>query len=274
MRRQARCDVEGEARRDSLSLLQHGEYRSQTMQRLLREVQQQQQEQEQNYTHCPSISTKCSCSSHCKAQQMTVSRCWAEDDDVPLNSSKLEDLVEAAFQGCEHARKLAPADRRHLAVGAALLCHRNGDIFVGHNLLASKQEKEEEEEDAGEIISAGRAVLLKAVSEGHSQFEALVLAAAGSSNKKDRVASVSSFPLPNAVDRRYLREYGDFPVFLVNTLLEVQATSTQELFPLLLSPSPCSPKQGPGLTISPPRPKKQTASSTPYSCPSSRSTPR
>jgi hypothetical protein len=47
------------------------------------------------------------------------------------------------------------------------------------------------------------------------------------------VASDTSeeFPVPDGGTREYLREFGIFPVFLVNRNLDIKATSTAELYP-------------------------------------------
>jgi cytidine deaminase len=121
----------------------------------------------------------------------------------------LEELVEAAFRACDvgHAQ-----GQQHVR-GAAVLT-RGGRVYAGCNVESASSTELS--------VSAERTTLLKAVSEGESQFRALVLVS----------DTAAAFPSPEGGSRQFLAEFGDFAVYLVNRDLLVKACTTYELFPM------------------------------------------
>ena len=107
--------------------------------------------------------------------------------------TRLEELIDAAVV----ARDAAPAARESgLRTGAAVLT-RAGKIFSGCAV--------ESVSSRGLSVSAERTVILNAVSHGHRQFDAILLAS-------DHPLGC---PLPPGEGRQFLSEWGDFPVYLL-----------------------------------------------------------
>lgn len=79
----------------------------------------------------------------------------------------------------------------------------------------------ESKSDPSLNVTALRTTILKAVSDGETKFQGLVLS-----------SQTEEFPIPDGTGRQFLSEYGDFPVFCVNMDLEVKRFTTFQLFPM------------------------------------------
>jgi cytidine deaminase len=122
----------------------------------------------------------------------------------------LEELIDAALGVCENSRA---AGQKHHSRGAALLT-KDGRVYTGCDVYMP--------DTIGAVgISAERAAVLAAVADGASNFDCIVV---GSDTMK-------AHPSPDGLSREFLRTFGIFPVILVNCDMDVQHTSTQELFP-------------------------------------------
>lgn len=139
--------------------------------------------------------------------------------------SVLEELIEAAFSASDKA--VAACSR--INTGASLLVSGTtssmgkfsaGTEQNGRRIFAAFGV--ESISDANLSVSAERACLLKAVSEGYVNFEGMAIANAFG----------DTFPVPDGPARQLLSEYGDFPLFLVNRHMRCKKTSTYTLFPL------------------------------------------
>merc|ERR1711988_1192229 len=75
---------------------------------------------------------------------------------------------------------------------------------------------------SNESISAERAALTSALTDGVSTFECMVIAS----------DTTAGFPFPDGRAREFMSGFGDFPVVLVNSRLETRHTTTQELYPM------------------------------------------
>jgi len=117
----------------------------------------------------------------------------------------LEELVDAAFRASDRA----VAAGARVAHGAALLAApvakinasaRDGDSSDGRTVFAASAV--ESSSDPALSVSAERACVLKAVSEGRVEVEALVIASAHG----------DAFPVPDGSGRQFLAEYGELSV--------------------------------------------------------------
>jgi cytidine deaminase len=118
----------------------------------------------------------------------------------------LEELIDGALRSAANATGST-------RVGAALLTE-TGKMFAGCNVESAA--------DRALSVPAERTCVLKAASEGETDFVGLVIAQDQSEH----------FPLPDGSARQFLSEYGDFPVFSVNADMQVKRFTTYELFPL------------------------------------------
>jgi cytidine deaminase len=112
----------------------------------------------------------------------------------------LEELIDVALGACEKSRN---AGQRHHARGAALL-GPSGKVYTGCDVYVS-------ENDANSV-TAERVAVLTAVSDGVKKFEALVIAS----------DTMQTFPVPHGNSREFLRTFGNYPVILVNSNMEMQ----------------------------------------------------
>jgi len=128
-----------------------------------------------------------------------------------MDAELKKQLVEAALQARGHA--YAPYSR--YAVGAALLTS-DGEIYTGANV-------ENAVYPLG--LCAERVAVFKAVSEGHRDFQAIVVATENGGS-------------PCGACRQVLAEFGlDLTVFVVNTQgTTVLETSLRELLPASFGP--------------------------------------
>lgn len=116
-------------------------------------------------------------------------------------------LIAAAIE----ARQNAYAPYSNYQVGAALL-GKSGQIYTGCNV---------ENASYGGTICAERTAVVKAISEGEQQFEALVVAVAG--------PEISS---PCGICRQFLAEFGlDLKLILVNLEGKKVETKLEQLLP-------------------------------------------
>ena len=117
-------------------------------------------------------------------------------------------LVAAARQ----AREFAVAPFSHFKVGAALLA-RDGTVFTGCNV---------ENASYGLTMCAERVALLKALSEGHRDFQRIVV-----------VADTASPTPPCGPCRQLMWEYcGDIPVIMANLISVTATLQMRDLLPL------------------------------------------
>lgn len=116
-----------------------------------------------------------------------------------------EKLVEQAVQ----ARANAYAPYSNFSVGAALLT-KSGKIYTGCNI---------ENAAFGAGICAERVAVSAAISQGERNFTALAVAAG------DTPVS------PCGICRQFLREFGDFPVFMASAQGEYTVTTVEALLP-------------------------------------------
>lgn len=125
----------------------------------------------------------------------------------------LEELIDIAIRECENSSERR--DKGSSLRGAAVLS-ANGTVYTGCDIFIN---------DNDQIgISAEKSAMLSAVADNITKFQCLVIAS----------YSCVEFPTPNGQTREFLRSFGIFPVVLVNSSLECQHTSSQELFPMSL----------------------------------------
>lgn len=102
------------------------------------------------------------------------------------------ELLELAVQ----AKEKAHAPYSHFCVGAALLT-KQGKVYTGCNIECSSY---------GISLCAERTALVKAVSEGETEFEAI--AVVGGKDKE------LTYTTPCGACRQFLSDFGDFRVIL------------------------------------------------------------
>lgn len=115
-------------------------------------------------------------------------------------------LIEEAFT----ARNNAYAPYSNYLVGAVVL-GKNQALYSGCNV---------ENKSFGLTICAERVAVSKAISDGVSEFLALVIVAEGKSPVT-----------PCGACRQVMAEFGDFPVLCLNTERDQLLTSVSELLP-------------------------------------------
>jgi cytidine deaminase len=127
-----------------------------------------------------------------------------------LNEEIAQDLVRRAIA----ARRLAYVPYSSFPVGAALLT-RSGKIYAGCNV---------ENASYGLTVCAERVAILKAVSEGETEFEALAVA-----------TNIGGSPC--GACRQVMAEFSpDMPVLIADLSGQATATSVAELLPLAFTP--------------------------------------
>jgi cytidine deaminase len=127
-----------------------------------------------------------------------------------LNEEIAQDLVRRAIA----ARRLAYVPYSSFPVGAALLT-RSGKIYAGCNV---------ENASYGLTVCAERVAILKAVSEGETEFEALAVA-----------TNIGGSPC--GACRQVMAEFApDMPVLIADLSGQATATSVAELLPLAFTP--------------------------------------
>jgi hypothetical protein len=151
----------------------------------------------------------------------------------------LEELIDVSFQLCEKQSKQwrdaenpmgssrgrnpkAPVrDSR-----AAALLAADGRVYTGVDVFAPHPSGGSGGGSSGsgsDRTSAEMVALLGAGAENCAQFVGLVIAS--------DTLPPGRFPVPDGRSREYMRGFGRFAVYLVNSCLECRATSTEELFP-------------------------------------------
>jgi cytidine deaminase len=124
-----------------------------------------------------------------------------------IDSESINELIEAAKQ----VRQNAYASYSCFQVGAALL-GSDGRIYTGCNV---------ENASYGLSVCAERVAVFKAVSEGITSFQALVL-----------VADQENLVSPCGACRQVLAEFSlEMPVFMVNLKGKTVQTSVEKLLP-------------------------------------------
>ena len=128
-----------------------------------------------------------------------------------MNNSE---LIKLALE----AREKSYSPYSHFAVGAALLC-KNGKVFTGCNI-----------ENSGYSATncAERTAIFKAVSEGETEFEKIVVAG-GNAEKKP-----SDFCPPCGICRQVMKEFceSDFEIIIAKNENEYKSVTLEELLPL------------------------------------------
>ena len=126
----------------------------------------------------------------------------------------LEELIDIAFKTCENGRA---SGLKHHARGSALLSS-TGKVYSGCDILINRNTAS----TTTISVTAERSSILAAVADGSKGFDCIVIAS----------DTMKAFPSPDGASREFLRNFGEFPIILVNCDLEIKRTSTQELFPL------------------------------------------
>ncbi|KAI7853159.1 cytidine deaminase [Circinella umbellata] len=130
------------------------------------------------------------------------------NDDSVISQEIKDKLYETATL----AKDTAYTPYSKFRVGAALLSE-DGTIFKGCNV---------ENASYGAAICAERTAYVKAVSEGHKTFKALVV-----------TTDHEEFISPCGICRQFISEFGPakLPVYLVNVKGETLSTTIEELLP-------------------------------------------
>lgn len=118
----------------------------------------------------------------------------------------IEEVVNEAFK----AKEKAYAPYSKFKVGAALLT-KSGKVYTGCNI---------ENASYGLSCCAERVAIFKAVSEGETEFDTLVV-----------VGDTDEPISPCGACRQVMSEFGDFEVILVSKEKKVKKTSVKELLP-------------------------------------------
>ena len=131
-----------------------------------------------------------------------------------------KELIRSAFQ----ARKRAYTPYSRFQVGAALLA-KNGTVYQGCNI---------ENASYGGTVCAERTAAFKAVSEGHTHFEAIAIVG----GKKDQ--PVNDYAFPCGICRQVLREFADpekMTVLVATGVNDYREFLLSELLPESFGPS-------------------------------------
>lgn len=118
----------------------------------------------------------------------------------------IEEVINEAFK----AKEKAYAPYSKFKVGAALLT-KSGKVYTGCNI---------ENASYGLSCCAERVAIFKAVSEGETEFDTLVV-----------VGDTDEPISPCGACRQVMSEFGDFEVILVSKDKKVKKTSVKELLP-------------------------------------------
>ena len=123
-----------------------------------------------------------------------------------------EKLLALAREAMTHAY----APYSHFWVGAAVLC-ADGTVYQGCNV---------ENAAYGECICAERTAMLKAVYDGHRDFEAIAICGG-------REGAIESFCAPCGACRQVLSEFAsnDLNIYLINGAGEIRTLTLGELLP-------------------------------------------
>jgi len=119
---------------------------------------------------------------------------------------KDEKLIEIAIK----AKEKAYVPYSKFKVGAALLT-KNGKVYTGCNI---------ENSSYGLSICAERVAIFKAVSEGETEFEKIVI-----------VADTNKIIRPCGACRQVMSEFGDFEIVMVSKGGEISKSSVRKLLP-------------------------------------------
>lgn len=124
-----------------------------------------------------------------------------------ISQSDVKKLVKAASK----ARLMAYAPYSKFHVGAALLL-KDGTVVTGANV---------ENSSYGGAICAERVAIVKAVSEGSEEFEAIAV-----------VTDTNPPAYPCGMCRQFLSEFApEIPMFIANEQGDVIKTNLREIFP-------------------------------------------
>ena len=138
----------------------------------------------------------------------------------PTGATRLEELVEAALAASERAVAAYKAEKRAAhrsssqivprATTCAALLASSGRVHVACAVRSNT--------DAALKCQCGKSSGATAVADGDRKFIGLVVADANS----------EELPVPDGAARQVLAEYGDFPVYLVNTILPATAIARRD----------------------------------------------
>lgn len=125
---------------------------------------------------------------------------------------KWKDLIQAALEG----KTMAYTPYSKFQVGAALL-GKNGDIFTGCNV---------ENAAYSPTTCAERTAIVKAISHGVREFEAIAIVGS-------LIGNASDYCYPCGVCRQLLREFvpDDFPIIIAKTTTDYRVHTLGELLP-------------------------------------------
>lgn len=132
----------------------------------------------------------------------------------------LEELIDTGFNACEQGRT---SGQKHHARAAVLLSPA-GAVYTGCDVhVHSANSATAASGGVGDLgVTAERAAILQAVTDGVPKFACIVIVS----------DTMVSFPTPDGVSREFLSSFGNFPIILVNSLMEIKHTSSYELFPM------------------------------------------
>jgi len=142
----------------------------------------------------------------------------------------LEELIDIAFQLCEKQSKIGQDKKsgpkaNAIETRAAALLASDGRVYTGVDVFAPHMPSSAGGGAAtGDKTAAEMVALLGAAAENCSSFVGLIIAS-------DSLPP-GEFPVPDGRSREYMRGFGLFPVYLVNSCLECRSTDTNELFPV------------------------------------------
>lgn len=125
---------------------------------------------------------------------------------------------KALIAAAQQARRFARAPYSHFAVGAAL-CSAQGKIYTGCNIESAA---------FSPTMCAERTALVKALSEGETEFAALAVVGGAEGTVS------ADYTSPCGVCRQMLFEYcpAEMPVFLYRSDGQILRVTVQDLLPL------------------------------------------